>query len=224
MTHAEMIDKLRDVGERTLSNVGFYVSGEHAVAFGALLVNAANALSETIQAWQTATGCATVEEAREDAAKHDALVARHNAIMEIAHARWPNVVTMEQAWDTLAGDRNAAELRCGEALRQRDASRAYAERVMKWAVIPDYTNPTYRKTEDANDLGWECRICGAKCGHDDEVPHNKGCPLRDAPQMKCSACQDTGDFYYGTGHTGPRDKGCPECGRKPPAMDRSEPK
>jgi hypothetical protein len=31
----------------------------------------------------------------------------------------------------------------------------------------------------------------------------------------CRTCQGTGDFYYGTGHTGPREKGCEDCGASP---------
>ncbi len=42
---SDLIKRLRDVGERTLSNVGFSVTGENAVAFGALLMNAADALA-----------------------------------------------------------------------------------------------------------------------------------------------------------------------------------
>lgn len=42
-------------------------------------------------------------------ARADRAEARITSIVELAQARWPEVATLESAWDRMASDRNAAE-------------------------------------------------------------------------------------------------------------------
>lgn len=82
MKRNDIANRLRDTGERTLSNVGFSVVGESAVVFGALLVNAATAIEDSWKHWQECQD----ENSRlaSGAAEVSAYAERHAALLRAA--------------------------------------------------------------------------------------------------------------------------------------------